>query len=159
MYRAIKNYIAWIEFNPSGLIVDASPQFLDVVGYDLDEVKGKHHNIFCADSYVESPVYQTFWRDLANGVPKEGTFERKNKRGETIILEATYFPIKGPEGNVTHIAKIASDITQLYQKNQKNDALYSALDKSLAIIEFDPQGTILTAMTIFCMHWVITISN
>lgn len=145
VYSSLKTHVAWIEFNLEGLIQDASPLFLSGVGYSLDEVIGKHHKIFCSGSYVNSSVYQSFWRDLANGVTKEGTFERKNKQGEIIIIEATYFPIKNSEGNVTGIGKIASDITELYYKNQKNEALFAALDKSQAIIEFDQQGTVLSA--------------
>ncbi|MEZ9298138.1 PAS domain-containing methyl-accepting chemotaxis protein [Vibrio splendidus] len=149
IYNSLKKHVAWIEFNPEGVIQDASPLFLDLVGYSLVEVKGKHHKIFCTDSYVSSSLYQGFWRDLTNGISKEGTFERKNKQDETIVLEATYFPIKDFDGNVTSVAKIASDITELYYKNQKNNALLSALDKSQAIIEFDIQGTVLTANSNF----------
>ena len=145
VYTSLKKHVAWIEFNLEGIIQDASSLFLNVVGYSLEEVKGKHHKIFCSDSYTSSSIYLSFWRDLANGIIKEGTFERKNKQGETIILEATYFPIKDKDGKVTGIAKMASEITQLYYRNQKNDALFSALDKSQAIIEFDPNGTILFA--------------
>ncbi|MDC5707728.1 PAS domain-containing methyl-accepting chemotaxis protein [Vibrio europaeus] len=145
VYAAIKKHVAWIEFSPEGVIQDASRLFLSVVGYSLEEVKGKHHRIFCSDSYISSAAYQSFWRDLAKGVTKEGTFERKNKQGETIILEATYFPIYDSEGKVSSVAKIASDITEMFYKNQKNDALFSALDKSQAIIEFDPKGTVISA--------------
>jgi len=149
VYNSVKKYVAWIEFNPEGIVKDASPLFLSVVGYSLDEVKGKHHKIFCLDSDVSSPVYQSFWRDLADGITKEGTFRRKSKNGETLILEATYFPVKNSREEVTGIAKIASDITDLYYKNQKNNALLSALDKSQAIIEFDPKGTVLAANSNF----------
>ncbi|WCP68385.1 PAS domain-containing methyl-accepting chemotaxis protein [Vibrio tubiashii] len=145
VYAAIKKHVAWIEFSPDGIIQDASALFLSVVGYSLEEVKGKHHRIFCTDDYISSAAYQSFWRDLANGSTKEGTFERKNKLGETIVLEATYFPIYDSDGKVSSVAKIASDITDMFYVNQKNDALFSALDKSQAIIEFDPKGTVLFA--------------
>ncbi|HBC3361497.1 TPA: PAS domain S-box protein [Vibrio parahaemolyticus] len=145
VYNAIKKHVAWVEFNPEGFIQDASPLFLNFLGYKLEEVKGKHHKILCSESHANSSVYHAFWKELANGVTKEGTFERRNKKGETVILEATYFPIKDSNGHVTGVAKIAADITKLYYKNQKNEALFSALDKSLAIIEFDPQGKILSA--------------
>ncbi|MDH5881059.1 PAS domain-containing methyl-accepting chemotaxis protein [Vibrio sp. S/42/10] len=128
---------------------DASAPFLTLVGYSLDEIKGQHHKIFCTDSYVRSSPYQSFWRELANGISKEGTFERVNKQGDTVVLEATYLPIKDSDGRVTGVAKLASDITEINDQNKKNDALFSALDKSQAIIEFDPEGTILTANSNF----------
>ncbi|WCE31783.1 methyl-accepting chemotaxis protein [Vibrio sp. SCSIO 43137] len=149
IFNALKKHVAWIEFAPEGIVEDASPLFLNAVGYTLDEIRGKHHKIFCCDSDVSSPIYQSFWCDLANGITKEGTFRRKSKSGETLVLEATYFPVKNSHGEVTGIAKIASDITELYYKNQKNNALLSALDKSQAIIEFDPKGNVLAANTNF----------
>ncbi|CAH0525290.1 Biofilm dispersion protein BdlA [Vibrio hippocampi] len=149
VYHSLKKHVAWIEFNPEGIIQDASELFLDVVGYSLTEVIGKHHKIFCDDSYVRSAIYHRFWQDLASGASKEGTFDRKNKQGETLILEATYFPIKDSHGNVTSVAKIASDITELSYQKQTNDDLFSALDKSQAIIEFEPDGTILSANSNF----------
>nr|WP_280574599.1 PAS domain-containing methyl-accepting chemotaxis protein [Vibrio sp. S/42/10] len=138
-----------MEFTPEGVIQDASAPFLTLVGYSLDEIKGQHHKIFCTDSYVRSSPYQSFWRELANGISKEGTFERVNKQGDTVVLEATYLPIKDSDGRVTGVAKLASDITEINDQNKKNDALFSALDKSQAIIEFDPEGTILTANSNF----------
>lgn len=145
VYKSLKDYITWIEFTPDGTIEDASPLFLNAVNYSLNEIRGQHHKIFCHDDYANSPSYKSFWRDLGNGITKEGTFERKNKQGQTLILEATYFPIKDSDGNITGVAKIASDITQFYYKKQKNDALFSALDRSQAIIEFTPDGTVLAA--------------
>ena len=149
IYQSLKKHVAWIEFTPEGVIQDASAPFLTLVGYSLDEIKGQHHKIFCTDSYVRSSPYQSFWRDLANGISKEGTFERVNKQGDTVVLEATYLPIKDSDGRVTGVAKLASDITEINDQNKKNDALFSALDKSQAIIEFDPEGTILTANSNF----------
>ncbi|EKO3925654.1 PAS domain-containing methyl-accepting chemotaxis protein [Vibrio metschnikovii] len=149
VYRSLKKHIAWIEFDFEGKIKDASPLFLSIVGYSLDEVKGKNHQIFCSNSYANSLAYQKFWRDITNGITKEGAFERKTKQGKTVVLEATYFSINDSDGNVTGIAKIASDITELYYNNENNEALLSTLNKSQAIIEFDPQGIVISANTNF----------
>ncbi|ELB2779837.1 PAS domain S-box protein [Vibrio parahaemolyticus] len=145
VYNALKRHVAWVEFSLDGSVKDASPLFLKIFGFSLDEVKGKHHRIFCPENQVNSSLYQNFWRDVTNGVIKEGTFERQNKQGERVVLEATYFSIKDSDGNFTGIAKVASDVTDLYNKNQKSEALISALNKSQAIIEFDPQGVVLQA--------------
>jgi len=50
--------------------------------------------LFCSENYSKSKEYSQFWKDIANGVPQSGAFERINKNGETIWLEATYFPVK-----------------------------------------------------------------
>ena len=37
---------AVIEFNMDGTIITANPNFLDTMGYTLDEIRGRHHSIF-----------------------------------------------------------------------------------------------------------------
>ncbi len=131
-------------FKPDGTILEASDLFLQTVGYSLDEVKGKHHRIFCDNEYVQSAEYTAFWQELNTGKKISGTFSRKNKAGMTLWLEATYFPVI-ENGKITKIFKIASDVTYSKDKIEEQAAVYSAIDRSMAVIEFTPQGTILTA--------------
>ena len=44
-----------------GTIIDANDNFLQVLGYTLDEVKGKHHSMFVAEGQRQSPEYREFW--------------------------------------------------------------------------------------------------
>nr|WP_041521712.1 PAS domain-containing methyl-accepting chemotaxis protein [Gilvimarinus agarilyticus] len=142
--NAIKSSMGYIEFTPAGDIIDANPLFLQVVGYAASEVIGRHHRMFCEPDYVESEEYQQFWQDLRAGKTKKGTFNRRIKNGEAIWLEASYFPVFSG-ANVVKVIKIASDVTATQRSLQERNALFSALDTSLAVIEFTPDGTILTA--------------
>jgi methyl-accepting chemotaxis protein len=141
---AIKRNIATIEFEPDGTIVDANALFLGAVGYSLDEIKGQHHRMFCPQEMVNAPDYQSFWAELGRGIAKKGVFKRKNKAGEEIWLEATYFPIE-MNGEVVKVVKFASDITVERNKLMSQIARQEALNKSMAVIEFTPSGEILTA--------------
>ncbi|MGQ8364551.1 methyl-accepting chemotaxis protein [Glaciecola sp. 1036] len=145
VFHAITSNTAWIEFSLEGIIVDVGNLFLDVVGYSRSEVIGQHHRIFCSPAIANSSEYTNFWQELAAGHTKQDVFERINKSGEKIILEATYFPIQDERGKVVGVAKIASDITELYEKDKDKRAILTALDHSFAVIEFDTQGNILTA--------------
>ncbi|PWI33960.1 hypothetical protein DI392_07100 [Vibrio albus] len=149
IYHAIKKHVPWIEFTPTGEIKEANELFLHVMGYTLNEIQGKQHNIFCSQSYVSSPDYRSFWSDLARGISKQGSFERLHKNGSIVILEATYFPIKDEKNNVIAVAKTASDVTELYNKEKSSEAILAALDRSQAVVEFDPQGNILSANSNF----------
>lgn len=141
---SIKDCIATIEFSPEGLIIDANPIFLKEIGYSLQEIVGKHHRLFCSPELANSPSYQQFWTSLKSGQPKEGNFQRFRKDGEEVWLRATYFPIK-MDGKVIKIMKIASDITQDKHKLDDQAAIFTALDRAQAVIEFKPDGTILQA--------------
>lgn len=143
--KAIHNNTAFISFDPQGHILDVNDLFLAVVGYSKNEVLGKHHRLFCSSVIAGTREYENFWRDLAAGKPFSGTFERISKTGQPIFLSANYFPVKNSHGKVTKIIKIASDVTETQVELNNKNAVLFALDKSLAVIEFTPQGDIITA--------------
>jgi len=139
----VKN-IAWIEFSPQGEIEFANPLFLEVVGYQLNELKGKHHRQLCPSDVTSSADYQQLWRNLQQGQTQSGTIKRLKKDGSVFFLEATYFPVVR-DGKVVKVVKIASDITDHEIDSRRSAAIMTALQNSLAIIEFTPDGTIKTA--------------
>jgi len=142
--NAIKSNMGFIEFTPFGEILDANDLFLSVIGFRREEVQGKHHRILCERDYASSQEYVSFWEKLRAGKTQSGTFKRVGKEGQTIWLEASYFPVLDA-GSVVKVIKIASDITAARTTLLDRNALFTALDKSLAVIEFDPLGNILSA--------------
>lgn len=142
--HAMHGHLPMIEFTPEGHILDASPLFLSTVGYSLKEIVGQHHAIFCRKEDSDSPSYREFWRKLANGHSQQGTFQRVGKHGQEIWLEATYFPVS-QDGKVSKVVKIASDVTLQHDLLMTQKAIFEALDRSLAVIEFEPTGVIINA--------------
>ncbi|WP_432451872.1 methyl-accepting chemotaxis protein [Agarivorans sp. QJM3NY_29] len=141
---SIKASVATIEFSTDGKILDANPLFLKTMGYQLDEIVGQHHSMFCKSAYVASHEYRSFWPELSKGVAHQGTFERVAKNGHTVWLQASYFPVK-KNGSIFKVMKIANDVTREYLELESKNNIMQALERSLAIIEFDPQGNILRA--------------
>lgn len=135
---------AVIYFAPDGTILTASQAFLDCVGYQLEDIKGQHHSMFCPSQIKNSAAYNTFWKDLSLGKVQQGQFHRLHKNGADLWLEATYLPVI-EQGQVTKIMKIASDITAKYEQGLKDNALLESIARSNAVIEFTPDGTILNA--------------
>ncbi|WP_058973418.1 methyl-accepting chemotaxis protein [Type-D symbiont of Plautia stali] len=150
--NAIKQHVAWIEFSPAGEILSANQQFLDVTGYTLHEIQGQHHRIFCSPAYAQSSDYYAFWQTLASGESVTGIFERYNKQRQRFYLSATYFPVSDDKGKVYKVIKVASDITSRHQELEQKEAVITALDRSMAVIEFTPDGHILTANANFLTH-------
>ena len=107
---------AVIEFTLDGHILSANKNFLEVTGYNLEEIKGKHHKIFCSPALINSPEYKNFWSDLSKGIAKSGEYHRRGKQGNDIWISATYTPILDPEGNPIKVVKFASDLTAEKQK-------------------------------------------
>ncbi len=147
---AIKNSMATIEFLVSGEIITANQNFLDTVGYSLDEVVGQHHRMFCEEALAKSAEYKDFWKKLGNGQFVSGEFKRVRKDGKHLWLEASYTPILDEDGQVFKIIKFASDVTEKMEGLKKTDHLMTALNRSVAVIEFDLEGTIICANENFC---------
>jgi len=142
---SLKNTLAFIEFTPDGTILDANANFLDAVGYTLDEIKGKHHSIFCDKAYTKSTDYSHFWKNLASGQAMTGQFLRLTKNGTPIWLEASYNAVKGDDGKIQSVVKIASDVTEFVETSIIQNGTLKALDRSTATISFELDGTIIEA--------------
>ncbi|MBU1295568.1 MAG: PAS domain-containing methyl-accepting chemotaxis protein [Gammaproteobacteria bacterium] len=148
--EAMNKFCATISFSPDGTVLEANSLFLNAIGYSLKEVQGQKHALFCPNQITSSPEYKSFWPDLASGKSKEGTFLRKHKDGSDIWLEATYFPVE-IDGIVVKVIKIASDVTKAKLMADSQLAVYNAIDRSSATIEFTPDGTVITANDNFLM--------
>ena len=136
---------AIIEFNLDGSIITANELFLNSVGYKLDEIRGKHHSIFLPPAERNTPAYKNFWLSLKSGRYQHGEFKRIAKDGREIWILASYNPIMDENGAVVKIVKLASDVTQSKLKAAEFQGQIEAIGKSLAVIEFDLDGTILNA--------------
>ncbi|MEA2117050.1 PAS domain-containing methyl-accepting chemotaxis protein [Halovibrio sp. HP20-50] len=145
LHTALHQHTACITFSPEGIIQKASEQFLTTMGYTLDQVKGQHHRIFCFPEEIRRREYLTFWETLAAGHSQQGRFRRTNAQGEEVWLEATYLPISNHRGKVMSIIKIANDVTADHQEAERKNAVLEALDSSMAVIEFTPNGEVLNA--------------
>ena len=143
--RAIGRVQAIIEFEPDGTIITANDNFLSVVGYSLNEICGQHHKIFCEDEFHQSLEYKQFWKKLAQGEFQSGQFKRISKDGDAVWIMASYNPVFDEEGNVNKVVKFASDITEEKLKNADFAGKINAINQTQAVIEFELDGTILTA--------------
>lgn len=109
---AIHRVMAVIEFNLKGEVLIANSNFLQVTGYRLEEIKGKHHRTFMDPKEAASPAYQEFWNRLANGEHFADRFHRKAKSGADLWIEASYNPILDQKGVPYKVVKYATDITK-----------------------------------------------
>ena len=143
--NAIGKSQAVIEFNVDGIIQWANDNFLNTVGYTLDEIKDKHHRMFVDKETRGSEEYSQFWADLKKGKFFSGEFKRINKAGEEIWIQASYNPILDMDGNVFKVVKYATNITEEKLRTAYFEGQISAIGKSQAVIEFDMDGMVINA--------------
>jgi methyl-accepting chemotaxis protein len=142
---AIGKSMAVIEFLPDGTILTANDNFLQTLGYSLDEIKGKHHSLFVDATYRQSPEYRMLWDKLGRGEYDSGQYLRIGKGGKRVWIQASYNPILDANGKCFKVVKFAADITAQKERNAEFEGQLAAIDKSMAVIEFTLDGKILKA--------------
>lgn len=109
--RAIYKSNLVVEFNTEGIITNVNGAFLKLMGYQANEVIGKHHSIFVTPEEKKSKAYEHFWKRLKSGTYHEGEYERVKKNKDTVWIKGNYNPIVHANGEVHGILKIATDLT------------------------------------------------
>ncbi len=142
---AIGKSQAVIEFRMDGTILAANANFLAAVGYGLDDIKGRHHGMFVEESYRNSAEYREFWAKLNRGEYQAGEYRRVGQGGREIWIQASYNPILDASGKPFKVVKYASDITAQTLTNADYAGQIAAISKSQAVIEFQLDGTIVSA--------------
>ncbi|MCR9241604.1 MAG: PAS domain-containing methyl-accepting chemotaxis protein [Rhodobiaceae bacterium] len=140
---------AVIQFKPDGTIITANANFLGAIGYSLEEIQGQHHRMFVEPTYGKSAAYKQFWEKLAAGEYQAAEFKRIAKGGREIWIQASYNPVLSAAGKVVKVVKYATDITEQTLKNADYAGQISAISKSQAVIEFEMDGTIISANSNF----------
>lgn len=145
LVAAINRSHAVIEFELDGTIRTANENFLKAVGYDLEEVQGRHHSIFVPAEERDSLAYREFWQSLREGAFHQREFRRLGKGGREIWIEASYNPVFDAAGKAYKVVKFATDITERKLRELNTQGKMSAIDRSQAVIEFEMDGTVIQA--------------
>jgi len=148
--EAIHRVQAVIEFELDGTILTANDNFCSAMGYTLNEMQGQHHRMFMAPAEAASNEYRRFWEILNRGEFHSGEFKRVGKGGGEIWIQASYNPVFDSNGRVVKVVKFATDVTAQKLKAADRQGQVDAISKSQAVIEFQLDGTIITANDNFC---------
>ncbi len=142
---AINRSQAVIEFKMDGTIITANQNFLDAMGYRLDEIQGKHHQMFAPPELRGTEAYKSFWASLNRGEFQAAEYKRVGKGCREVWIQASYNPIMDDAGKPVKVIKFATDITAKKIRNMEDAGKISAIGRAQAVIEFNLDGTIITA--------------
>jgi len=145
LLSAINKVQAIIEFNLDGTVITANENFLKALGYSLQEIQGQHHRMFCDPAYTNTTEYQLFWQKLGRGEFDSNEYKRIDKSGKEIWINASYNPIFDDNGKPFKVVKFATDVTQSKLRTAEFEGKIDAISKAQAVIEFNLDGTIITA--------------
>ena len=145
VHKAIDRSLAVIEFTPDGVVLAANDNFCQTMGYSTGELNGRHHRSLCDDAFSNSKEYGDLWSGLRRGEFSRGTIKRLHKSGRAVWLEASYNPVLDADGRILKIVKLASDVTARVEEASRMQAIVQAIERSMAVIEFDLNGMVLRA--------------
>jgi methyl-accepting chemotaxis protein len=142
---AIHRVQAVIEFDLEGRILNANENFLATFGYEMSDIAGRHHRMFCEPQYARTTEYADFWKHLSSGQSHAGDFKRLDKNGVPVWIHATYNPVFDASGKPVKVVKFATDITAATLEHVDSRGKIAAIERVQAVIEFDLQGRVLRA--------------
>ncbi|WP_374483974.1 methyl-accepting chemotaxis protein [Zoogloea sp.] len=142
---AVDQSTAVVELSLDGVVIAANRNFCDLMGFQQDQIVGQSHANLCDPEYVLSDSYRQFWQGLRTGTFHQGKVKRRHRSGRIVWLEATYNPIRDAAGKVVKVIKFASDITSSVEEAARMKALVEAIERSMAVVEFRSDGTVLKA--------------
>ncbi|MBT9530752.1 MAG: PAS domain-containing protein, partial [Pseudomonas sp.] len=155
LINAINRSMAMIEFNLQGEVLTANDNFLNTMGYRLEDIRGKHHRLFCNREEADSAGYKSFWAQLNRGEYVSGRFQRVGRNGQPIWLRATYNPVFDSNGKLYKVVKFASDVTEQVQHQEaESRAARIAYDTALQTDATAQQGAQVVQHTVEVMQGI-----
>jgi len=150
---------AMIEFSLEGRVITANQNFLRLLGYELEEIEGKHHSMFVPADQRDGAEYREFWAALNRGQFQMAEFKRIAKSGDEVWIEASYNPVLDDAGKPVVIVKFATDVTRKKLRSLSDASKIAAVDRAQAVIEFKLDGTIIAANENFLKTMGYTLSE
>jgi methyl-accepting chemotaxis protein len=89
--------------------------------------------------------YQRMKGAISRGEHLNGAFRLLRGNGQEAWLRSILQPVKNSEGRIKYFTLHSSDLTRTIETSREHESLIKALMRSTAVIEFDLDGTILTA--------------
>lgn len=153
LINALLRSTAVIEFNLQGEVLTANDRFLQAMGYRLEQIKGKHHSMFCDPQEANSAEYREFWATLNRGTFIADRFKRVDASGRTVWLEASYNPVHDTSDKLYKVVKFATLVTdQVNREHEVNEAASIAFSTSQQTDVSAQRGASVVQETVNTMH-------
>ncbi|HEX5161577.1 MAG TPA: methyl-accepting chemotaxis protein [Steroidobacteraceae bacterium] len=153
--NAIAKVQGVIECTPAGDVINANEIFLKLLGYSLEDVRGKNYSMFVDAEVRGTASYQGFWPALARGESRQGEYRKVTREGRDVWVQGVYNPILDAEGKPSKVVAYLSDITKQREEAILNAAFRGALnqldanvmvaDNSLRIVFVNPAAAAMLA--------------
>ncbi len=115
-----------VECTPDGNVLNANPLFLELMGYSLDDAKGRPYSKF---AHPESGGVAELWSALQRGESQQGEFRLAAFDKREVWVQGVFNPIVDADGKPFKVVAYLNDVTLSRQEALLNAAFRGALDQ------------------------------
>jgi methyl-accepting chemotaxis protein len=130
--------LVFATYDADGTLRGRNARFTQLLG-----TEARCHADLYADGASQALAADALWRRIAEGSQVSGEFSYRGDEGEVFKLSGVYVPIKNASGEVVTVVHCAADVTSYRRRELEYEQEIEAVGKNMAIIHFDPKGTIL----------------
>lgn len=137
---SLDSFVGLIELDPSGAIVYANPRYLEITGYTLSEIRGKHHLEICADERSSAEEYKKFWEKIKRGETSPLLVRRPRKDGSSLWVESSFCTLQSSTGELERILNFCIDVTRHVENARMEKSVLEAFHSVTLIAEYSLEG-------------------
>ncbi|MFO2462295.1 PAS domain-containing methyl-accepting chemotaxis protein [Pseudomonas sp. 15FMM2] len=134
-----------LNLDPEGRVVSVNQNFLEEMVYKSSDLLGRVIHEFVPAHLKHDEFQQRFNQALSRGEHFAGTVRLLRGNGKEAWLRSIVQPVRGVDGQIKCFSVYSSDLTRTIETSRDHENLISALVRSMAVIEFDLNGNVLTA--------------
>ena len=132
-----------VEFDIDGNVVRANDLFLKLMGYTIEEIQGKNHNLFVREADRNLPENEGLWAKFQALIAQTGEFRRVGKENKELWVACTYYPIPDHSGKVYRVMQFLTDVTERKLRDNDYAGQITAINRAQPVSEYSMDGTIL----------------
>jgi len=126
-------------------MVSVNQKFAKTLGYNVEQLQGR----LMADivpAYVKNlPCFHNFRAAVSQLAPVSDDYRFLRTDGSLAWLHIDWYPILDAHGKLLHMSGYAREVTKELQLAKENEAFINALLRSTAVIQFNLDGTVVSA--------------
>lgn len=134
-----------LALDADGKIIAINANFTDDMLFQKNSPIGKHLTEMVPAQARNTSHYKAMCNAIKQCEHWVGALQIVKGDGEEAWLRAILQPVKNSNGKLKHFSIYANDLTRTIESSKKHEDLNQALQRSTAVIEFNLDGTVITA--------------
>ncbi|WP_269843786.1 methyl-accepting chemotaxis protein [Helicobacter anatolicus] len=142
---AIRGGVPGAVLQPNGVILETNKNLSNIFEIPEEQAVGRRVEDFIHPTTANSQEFLAAWSDVQSGKNSSVLLRCIGRGGKNLWLEASFLPIKNANKKVIKIIVFAHDITRIKEEELNLQSAINAVQRSMATIEFKPDGSIIYA--------------